>query len=76
MTEARACYKTLHNPTYVTGLQVAFGISSHVLRIPAPTVCSAEAWAIKNTMLAAENYLLAATSHGLSSCPMEGFDGR
>ena len=29
-----------------------------------------------NTMLAAQTLLLAATAAGLSSCPMEGFDGR
>ena len=56
--------------------KLAFGVSSHVLRIGAPTVCSAEAWAVKNTMLAAQTLLLAATAAGLSSCPMEGFDGR
>lgn len=42
----------------------------------APTVNSTEGWAFKNTMLAVQSYLLAATSLGLDTCPMEGFDTR
>ncbi|CBJ49232.1 nitroreductase-like protein [Ectocarpus siliculosus] len=41
-----------------------------------PTVSGAEAWAFKSTMLAVQELLLAATSHGLATCPMEGFDMR
>ncbi|CAM9616606.1 unnamed protein product [Scytosiphon promiscuus] len=41
-----------------------------------PTVSGAETWAFKNTMLAVQELLLAATSNGLASCPMEGFDMR
>ena len=42
----------------------------------APTVNSTEGWAFKNTMLAVQSYLLAATSLGLDTSPMEGFDNR
>ncbi|WP_371230656.1 nitroreductase family protein [Pseudomonas sp. QE6] len=31
-------------------------------------------WAVKSTALAAQNLMLALQSHGLASCPMEGFD--
>lgn len=61
-------------PLVFLAKKVAFGVVSRFL--PAPTVSSAECWATKNTMLAAQNLLLAATAHGLASCPMEGFDGR
>lgn len=41
----------------------------------APTLNSSnEAWAFKNTMLAAQIFMLAITAHGYDSCPMEGFD--
>ena len=39
-----------------------------------PTLTSAETWAQKNTMLVAMTYMLACTSRGLASCPMEGID--
>lgn len=42
---------------------------------PMPSLSLAESWAYKNTMLAAQNYMLAATAHGLATSPMEGFDG-
>lgn len=41
-------------------------------RILMPTLSSAETWATKNTMLVAMSYMLAATSRGLATCPMEG----
>ncbi|MCP8463214.1 nitroreductase family protein [Pseudomonas sp. ZM23] len=31
-------------------------------------------WAVKSTALAAQNLMLALQSHGLATCPMEGFD--
>ena len=31
-------------------------------------------WAVKSTALAAQNLMLAFQSHGLATCPMEGFD--
>ncbi len=43
---------------------------------PTPSVVGPEAWAIKGACMAAQSYLLAATSHGLATAPMEGFDGR
>jgi nitroreductase len=52
----------------------ALGLASALL--PMPSVSSAEAWAFKNAMLAAQTYMLAATAHGLGTYPMEGFDGR
>ena len=66
----------LLRPLIFLAKKVGFGIGSHALGLATPTVCSAEAWAVKNTMLAAQTLLLAATAAGLSSCPMEGFDGR
>lgn len=33
-------------------------------------------WAMKSTLLACENLMIAAESLGLNTCPMEGFDGR
>lgn len=39
-----------------------------------PTLASAETWSQKNTMLVAMTYMLACTSRGLATCPMEGFD--
>lgn len=42
---------------------------------PMPTPQSPTAWAYKQTAMAATTMLLAATAHGLATCPMEGFDG-
>jgi len=39
-----------------------------------PTLTSAETWSQKNTMLVAMTYMLACTSRGLATCPMEGYD--
>lgn len=39
-----------------------------------PSLSSAETWASKNTMLVAMAYMLACTSRGLATCPMEGFN--
>ena len=39
-----------------------------------PSLFSATTWSQKNTMLIAMTYILACTSRGLASCPMEGFD--
>ena len=41
-------------------------------RLLVPTLSSAETWSTKNTMLVAMSYILAATSRGLATCPMEG----
>ena len=58
------------DPGYVTSLpqKTAFLGSS--------TSAGAEAWSEKNTAFAAQNYMLAATALGLSTCCMEGFDAR
>jgi len=43
---------------------------------PMPTVEPVEAWSYKNTSLMAQTFTLAAASHGLASCMMEGYDSR
>lgn len=43
---------------------------------PMPVVEPIHAWSYKNTSLAIQSYLLAATSQNLATCIMEGFDGR
>ncbi|CAM9092527.1 unnamed protein product [Ascophyllum nodosum] len=69
----------------VVAKRVSFAIAGRLGK-PMPTVAGAETWAFKNTMLAvqasqsrqssSEELLLAATSCGVASCPMEGFDMR
>jgi nitroreductase len=39
-----------------------------------PTLYPSDTWSQKNTMLVAMTYMLACTSHGLATCPMEGYD--
>ncbi|KAL3757998.1 hypothetical protein ACHAWU_001390 [Discostella pseudostelligera] len=39
-----------------------------------PTLHTSQTWSQKNTMLVAMTYILSCTSHGLATCPMEGFD--
>jgi nitroreductase len=43
---------------------------------PMPTIDSIQAWSYKNTSLMAQTFVLSATSHGLSTCLMEGYDSR
>uniref|UniRef100_A0A7S4SZV1 Nitroreductase domain-containing protein n=2 Tax=Ditylum brightwellii TaxID=49249 RepID=A0A7S4SZV1_9STRA len=43
---------------------------------PMPSIEPVEAWSYKNAALVAQTYTLAATSHGLATCMMEGFDTR
>lgn len=43
---------------------------------PVPSYAPTIAWAYKQTIFAASTFLLAAESHGLATCPMEGFDER
>ena len=43
---------------------------------PMPTIENIESWSFKNTSLMAQTYVYAATSHGLATCMMEGFDAR
>lgn len=42
-------------------------------RLVIPTLSSADVWAQKNTMLVAMAYLLACSSRGIATCPMEGY---
>lgn len=43
---------------------------------PAPTIESVDAWSYKNASFLAATWVLSATSHGLATCIMEGFDAR
>lgn len=43
---------------------------------PMPVVEPVHAWSYKNTGLVIQSYVLAATSHGLGTAILEGFDGR
>jgi len=43
---------------------------------PTPRLHSNEVWSVKNTALAAQQFMLAASALGLGSLPMEGFDER
>ncbi len=43
-------------------------------KVLVPSLGSADTWASKNTMLVAMTYMLACTSSGLDTCPMEGFN--
>ena len=54
----------------------SFGSKLLSCALPITEVPSNEVWAYKNTMLAAQTFMLAATAAGLVTCPLEGFDGR
>ena len=43
---------------------------------PMPTIDSIQAWSYKNTSLMAQTFVFSATSQGLSTCLMEGYDSR
>lgn len=44
---------------------------------PSPVINSdLSGWSVKNTIFAAQTFILAAAAHGLSTAPMEGFDER
>lgn len=43
---------------------------------PMPSVEPVQAWSYKNAGIAAQSYTLAATSHNLATCMMEGYDVR
>ena len=43
---------------------------------PMPVVEPVQSWGYKNASLMAQTYCLAAESHGLATCMMEGFDSR
>ena len=54
--------------------QVATSLISEIQ--PMPSVEPVMAWSYKNTALMAQSYTLAATSHELATCIMEGYDAR
>ena len=43
---------------------------------PMPCIESMQTWSAKNTALLVQSYVLAATSHDLATCVMEGMDAR
>lgn len=43
---------------------------------PMPTIDSIQAWSYKNTSLMVQTFVFSATSHGLNTCLMEGYDSR
>lgn len=61
-----------HAATFVK--QVATDLLSPLQ--PMPCIDPIQAWSYKNTALMAQSFVLAATSHDLATCIMEGFDGR
>mmetsp|Transcript_20354 Transcript_20354/g.24413 ORF Transcript_20354/g.24413 Transcript_20354/m.24413 type:complete len:376 (-) Transcript_20354:367-1494(-) len=54
--------------------KIAFLFATYIMAVPA--VSSTETWSIKQSMIPASVFMLACTSHGLATCPMEGFDAR
>lgn len=53
--------------------QTASTVVGEKLHIPVPTIEPMQSWSTKQTALAIQSYLLAATSHDLATCAMEGF---
>ena len=56
--------------------QMATQVLSDIGSTPMPTIEPVQAWTYKSTALLAQTYVLAATSHGLATCIMEGYDSR
>jgi len=56
--------------------QVTTDLVSRHLAQPMPEIEPVQAWSYKNTALAIQSYVLAATSHGLQTSIMEGYDPR
>jgi nitroreductase len=56
--------------------QIATNVLSNLRTTPMPTIEPVQAWTYKSTAFLAQTYVLAATSHNLATCVMEGFDGR
>jgi nitroreductase len=54
--------------------QIATSLISEVQ--PMPSIEPVQAWSYKNAALMAQSYTLAATSHDLATCMMEGYDVR
>ena len=55
--------------------QVATSLLSQTTK-PMPGIEPVQAWSYKNTSLMVQSYVLAATSHGLATAIMEGYDPR
>ena len=53
--------------------QAALGVARRTLK-PMPTIDPIAVWGAKNTALVVQSYVLAATSHGLATTIMEGYD--
>ena len=56
--------------------QSVTSLLSPLKAMPVIADSNSDTWSVKNTTFAAQNFLLAATSYGLSTCVMEGFDER
>lgn len=56
--------------------RIVSNAASHGNFASMPNIEDVESWSYKNLGLAAQSYMLAATSHGLATCAMEGFDSR
>lgn len=56
--------------------QTATTLLSPIKAMPVIPNSNSDSWSIKNTTFAAQNFMLAATAYGLSTCAMEGFDER
>lgn len=56
--------------------QLSTTLLSQNLGQPMPGIESLQAWSYKNTALAVQSYVLAATSHDLATAIMEGYDPR
>jgi nitroreductase len=56
--------------------QTALDFISSATSKPMPEIDPVRVWAYKNTSLMVQTYVLAATSHNLQTCIMEGFDPR
>ena len=63
-----------HAATFIK--QLTTGVLSNVTTQPMPQIDSVQAWSYKNTALAVQSFMLAATSHDLATCVMEGLDSR
>jgi nitroreductase len=67
--------RILSNPiSFVTRLSVSAVSAITRRKVLVPSLGSAETWASKNTMLVAMTYMLACSSRGLATSPMEGFN--
>jgi len=67
--------RVLSNPiSFATRLGVSAVSVITRRKVLVPSLSSAETWASKNTMLVAMTYMLACSSRGLATCPMEGFN--